>query len=54
MRATLLSSLRAISGNEPLYAYAYFPDVRLSKTCWNSAVEGIVIAHITQFALTKY
>ncbi|MEH2277970.1 MAG: hypothetical protein V7K40_25090 [Nostoc sp.] len=35
-------------------AIAHSPDVRLSKTCWNSAGEGIAIAPITQFALTEY
>ncbi|MCC5630147.1 hypothetical protein [Nostoc sphaeroides] len=25
-------------------AIAYLPEVRLSKTCWDSAVEGIAIA----------
>lgn len=44
MRAVFLLSLRAISSNKPLDAYAHFPEARLSKTSWNSAVEGIAIA----------
>ncbi|MEH2030876.1 MAG: hypothetical protein V7K67_14600 [Nostoc sp.] len=34
---------RAISGKKALGIYIYSPEVRLSKTCWNSAVEGIAI-----------
>ena len=32
----------------------YFPELRLSQICWNSVVEGIAIAPITQFALSEY
>lgn len=34
--------------------FAHLSKAILSKTCWNSAVEGIAITPITQFVLTEY